>query len=406
MQFEVAGTAVAGNVLGDFKTGQAGEPVAPQDRLDLFEPGARLRQELAGSHRVAQRVRPLAVEPQASIAGVQAGPHPVAALGRRQDGRSVTQRHAADAAERVPDDLGFQRHLPFVGDVRIHAAAAAPVERGGPAIVRRRHDVDRLGVDDARATGQLADATHAWIDEAEAVLRGERGVAGVEISENVANDQRGVHIEPHDVRDIGRMAALREQLGGLTHVVDAINGLTLRRDARAFFQGNRYLLGQLVEHVTSHVADGAVVDLYAGVGLFGLSLAARGAAHVLLVEGDPIGGADLQENARPFGDRVRVERRSVESVVAAAAAAGPKSRARTTQTTYVVDPPRTGMSKEALAGIVQASPERIVYVSCDPATLARDTRTLLDAGYSLEGLTGFDLFPNTAHVESVARFGR
>jgi 23S rRNA (uracil1939-C5)-methyltransferase len=59
-----------------------------------------------------------------------------------------------------------------------------------------------------------------------------------------------------------------------------------------------------------------------------------------------------------------------------------------------------------MAGIVRAAPSRIVYVSCDIATLARDTRTLIDAGYSLEGLTGMDLFPNTAHVETVATFLR
>ena len=74
--------------------------------------------------------------------------------------------------------------------------------------------------------------------------------------------------------------------------------------------------------------------------------------------------------------------------------------------TYIVDPPRTGMSKEAIGGVVDRRPARIVYVSCDIATLARDTRTLLDAGYELGGVTGFDLFPNTALIESVATFAR
>ena len=64
------------------------------------------------------------------------------------------------------------------------------------------------------------------------------------------------------------------------------------------------------------------------------------------------------------------------------------------------------MSKEALAGVVRAQPSQIVYVSCDVATLARDTRTLLDAGYELGALTGLDLFPNTAHVENVAVLSR
>jgi 23S rRNA (uracil1939-C5)-methyltransferase len=59
-----------------------------------------------------------------------------------------------------------------------------------------------------------------------------------------------------------------------------------------------------------------------------------------------------------------------------------------------------------MAGIVHATPGRIVYVSCDVATFARDTRTLIDAGYELESLTGMDLFPNTAHVETLAAFVR
>jgi len=77
-----------------------------------------------------------------------------------------------------------------------------------------------------------------------------------------------------------------------------------------------------------------------------------------------------------------------------------------TGATMIVDPPRTGMTREALAGAVALKPARIIYVSCDVATFARDTRTLIDAGYELNELTGVDLFPNTAHVESVAVFGR
>jgi 23S rRNA (uracil1939-C5)-methyltransferase len=144
---------------------------------------------------------------------------------------------------------------------------------------------------------------------------------------------------------------------------------------------------------------GPIVDLYAGVGLFGLSLAAAGIDDVTLVEGDPVSGADLQGNAEAFGTRVRVERRSVEGFLA-----DRKGPPRTV--TYIVDPPRTGISKEAMDGIVHAKPGRIVYVSCDVATFARDTRTLLDSGYELGAVTGFDLFPNTAHVETIATFSR
>ena len=193
-----------------------------------------------------------------------------------------------------------------------------------------------------------------------------------------------------------------EVLAGTPTVADTVNGVSFRRDVRAFFQGNRFLVPRLVEHVLARVPDGQVVDLYAGVGLFGLSLAAAGAQRVIVVEGDPVSGVDLTSNAAPFGDRVRVERRSVEQFVALVR----DRNEDLSGATIIVDPPRTGMTKEALAGAIGLRPARIVYVSCDVATLARDTRTLIDAGYELTEVTGMDMFPNTAHVESVALFTR
>jgi 23S rRNA (uracil1939-C5)-methyltransferase len=72
--------------------------------------------------------------------------------------------------------------------------------------------------------------------------------------------------------------------------------------------------------------------------------------------------------------------------------------------TIVVDPPRTGISREAMTAVVRAGASRIVYLSCDPATMARDARRLVDGGYELTTLTAFDLFPNTPHVESLGVF--
>ena len=72
----------------------------------------------------------------------------------------------------------------------------------------------------------------------------------------------------------------------------------------------------------------------------------------------------------------------------------------------IVDPPRTGMSKEALSGALQMKARTIVYVSCDVATLARDARRFVDAGYQVESITAFDLFPNTPHVETVVVLAR
>jgi 23S rRNA (uracil1939-C5)-methyltransferase len=70
--------------------------------------------------------------------------------------------------------------------------------------------------------------------------------------------------------------------------------------------------------------------------------------------------------------------------------------------TVVLDPPRGGCAKEVLEGLISAAPKRIIYVSCNPATLSRDLRFLIEGGYSILSLTPFDLFPQTAHVETVA----
>jgi 23S rRNA (uracil1939-C5)-methyltransferase len=253
-------------------------------------------------------------------------------------------------------------------------------------------------------TGQFLPETIEWIAAAEAALEQSKldGVLALEIAEDIPGDQRASHVEVREGEDPSHYDALRTDQSGVTDVLhvkegDASSALRLRRDARAFFQGNRFLLERFVREVVRRVPPGPVVDLYAGVGLFGLSLAAIGFDAVTLVEGDPISGSDLMGNAEPFIQRVRVHRASVEEFLASASA---------DPATYIVDPPRTGMSKDAIAGIIQKTPARIVYVSCDVATLARDARTLLDAGYELGELTGIDLFPNTAQVETIAVFAR
>ena len=171
----------------------------------------------------------------------------------------------------------------------------------------------------------------------------------------------------------------------------------LRRDVRAFFQGNRFLLRPFVESICAAVETPSAVDLYAGVGLFGLALAARG-THVTLVEGDPTSAADLDVNAAALGGDVRTVHDSVERYLSTATWPDP--------VTVVADPPRTGLSAEARSLLLDRRPRRVVYVSCDPATLARDARPLFDAGYRLVTVRGFDLFPMTAHIESVVVFDR
>jgi tRNA/tmRNA/rRNA uracil-C5-methylase (TrmA/RlmC/RlmD family) len=278
---------------------------------------------------------------------------------------------------------------------------------------------------DATRTGQLLPATNEWIaSAAEALARGQmKGLVGIELAENVSGHERACHFELDAGAEPTAFVALADGLVGAsartadtkaaTRVFglpsvhddlrlgpeDSAPVLRLTRDVRAFFQGNRYLLERFVRHVIERVPAGPIVDLYAGVGLFGLALAASGRGPVVLVEGDPVSGADLEANARPYAG-LTAARRSVEGFLAEEAGR------MTAETTCIVDPPRTGISRVALHGIVRAAPGRIVYVSCDVATLARDTRLFLDCGFELQELTALDLFPNTAHIETVAVFVR
>lgn len=275
---------------------------------------------------------------------------------------------------------------------------------------------------DPRQTQQLLEASIDAIEAAMSALAAEQVTAvSVELSENVAADQRALHVDVASSARLERALTTAVDIAGLTGataraadgataaagdptVSDPVSALTggragagvLRRHPEAFFQGNRFLIGALVGAVLDAVPPGPVLDLYAGVGLFSIALAAAERGEITAVEEDPASGRDLERNAVPFGDRVRVARRSVEAFVLRRTAGPPG--------TLIVDPPRTGLSKEAVHAIARSRAQRIVYVSCDAPTMARDARRLLDAGYRLTSLQGFDLFPNTPHVESLGVF--
>jgi 23S rRNA (uracil1939-C5)-methyltransferase len=251
---------------------------------------------------------------------------------------------------------------------------------------------------DAGQTGQLSAAALEAIGAAVGALEHDGAHAtSVELAENIAGNQRALSIE---------VGGGRRVLVGESSVADPLEVLTrgrvtgaeLHRHPESFFQANRFLVPDLVSAVLDAVApDGPVLDLYAGVGLFSIALAALGREGVIAVEGDRSSGADLQRNASPFGDRLTLVLESVEHYLA---------RRPPTVATVVLDPPRTGVSPEAMAGLLKLGVPRLVYVSCDPPTLARDARRLLDAGYALDSLRGFDLFPNTSHVEALGVFRR
>jgi 23S rRNA (uracil1939-C5)-methyltransferase len=277
---------------------------------------------------------------------------------------------------------------------------------------------------DAAATGQLpAEALPAV--ERLIVSLGSRAAEcdAVVVAENVAATERALHLEPRDgarLDDLARRVALTDGIQGLTTAVRGrtipiagaptvtdtasdifdgkppISGLTAwSRKASSFFQANRFLLGRLLRRVLDVAHGDRFVDLYAGVGLFAVALAARGSAGVA-VEGDRSSGSDLDANAAPWRERMTVIHGSVEDFTARPLEAVPD--------VVILDPPRTGVSSAALMALVRWNVPCLVYVSCDPPTLARDASRLTAAGYSLRSLEAFDLFPNTPHVEALACF--
>ena len=177
-----------------------------------------------------------------------------------------------------------------------------------------------------------------------------------------------------------------------------IAGIRYRFGAGTFFQVNRFMLDALVDGaIGGEPGGGLALDLYAGVGLFAIPLARR-FERVVAVEGNRRAADYARANAKMNGARnVQVVVEPVERWL---------DRAEGTADLVVLDPPRTGLGREGAAALARLAPGRIVYVSCDPATLARDARVLVDAGYVLEKVEAYDLFPQTYHVEAIMKLRR
>jgi 23S rRNA (uracil1939-C5)-methyltransferase len=272
---------------------------------------------------------------------------------------------------------------------------------------------------DPRPTRQLLPETCETIEALEQTIRSLEldAIREIDLSENVDASERVVFVDAASAIDTRAMEALAATPGltgcvsafassGSPSVIDRVTAadgvdVALRRHVLAFFQGNRHLLAPFVAHVVGLVPmSGRLLDLYAGVGLFAVSAAAARGVDVTAVEGDRVAAADLTGNAASAAGPVEAVHQSVEDFVR-----GARARAEP-PATVIADPPRTGLSKEALDGIVALRPARAIYVSCDVATLARDARRLVDAGYAITQIDALDLFPNTPHVETVVVFDR
>jgi len=205
----------------------------------------------------------------------------------------------------------------------------------------------------------------------------------------------------------GATFLLREAAGGVTtdpdaRITERVGALSLEFFAREFFQNNPFLLPRMVDAVVSAAsADGAraLVDTYSGSGLFALAAAAR-FEQVIGVEVSPGAVAAARENAARNGLP------AVSFTAANAAAIFEGLPFRGADAAVIVDPPRKGCDEAFLAQLVAFAPRTIVYVSCNPESLARDLVRLVAAGYQARALQPYDMFPQTRHVETVAALRR
>jgi 23S rRNA (uracil1939-C5)-methyltransferase len=188
---------------------------------------------------------------------------------------------------------------------------------------------------------------------------------------------------------------------GATFLAYRAAGFDYRVDHGAFFQVNRWLIDALVERVTAGHSGSLAWDLFAGVGLFARRLTTN-FARVVAVESAPSAVKALEENLRGTA-AAAVRSATLDFLRRSRKSAHPDF---TRPDLVVVDPPRTGLGPEITALLGEVAASALVYVSCDPATLARDLRALLATGYAIQSITLADLFPQTFHLETVVQLRR
>jgi 23S rRNA (uracil1939-C5)-methyltransferase len=196
----------------------------------------------------------------------------------------------------------------------------------------------------------------------------------------------------------GRAAAASFGYEGADSLQYRTGASGFRVSAGSFFQVNRFLVDELVATATTRATGKVAWDLYAGVGLFSAALA-KSFERVVAVESAPASSDDLGHNAPR---NVKSLQSTTERFLQESSA-----RSKSGRSDFIlVDPPRAGLGTKVAKLLAATQAPQIAYVSCDPATLARDLGVLLDAGYKIEQLHLIDLFPHTFHIETIARLSR
>jgi 23S rRNA (uracil1939-C5)-methyltransferase len=192
-----------------------------------------------------------------------------------------------------------------------------------------------------------------------------------------------VHISPGNV----------QILAGSAYTIMQVKGRNFRVSAGSFFQVNTPMAEKMVTLIEENIPEGTgvVLELYSGVGLFSAFIAEK-VEKLITIESSESAGEDFVDNLDEY-DNIALYQGSVEEIL---------PLLDVQSDIVLADPPRTGLSKKVLGRILSMAPELILYISCDPATLARDSKILAEGGYSPEKFVPFDFFCQTYHIETLS----
>ncbi len=184
-----------------------------------------------------------------------------------------------------------------------------------------------------------------------------------------------------------------QTLAGNDYTIMQVRGRNFLVSAESFFQINTLIVERMVDLIEDHIPEGARValELYSGVGLFSAFIA-KHVEQLIAVESSESAGEDFVANLDDY-DNVELYQGRVEEILPIL---------EVLPDIIIADPPRTGLDKEVLKQIISLAPEAILYISCDPATLARDSKILIDGGYSSRYFIPFDFFSQTYHIETLS----
>ncbi len=321
-------------------------------------------------------------------------------------------------------DFGYRNHVQMAVDSSGQLGFVRDEDESG------RRGTDVVAVDECLLLHPLVDELHQALRLAQTEQLGgteEPGEEGEPVQVQRMALRAGLHsgqqlliFETADDRAPGLLiedwtvsAAVKRSDGSVIGLIgdpwieEVVAGRTFRVSAASFFQVNTVGAEAMVDLMSAMLAPKpheTLLDGYCGAGLFGLNLAGQ-VRQVTGIESSPTACEDFAWNARDL-DNVILFEGSVAEVLAALPAAGDE-RALDTPDSFdlaIIDPPRSGAGPDVVNQIRRLQISRLLYVSCDPATLARDARLLLAAGYQLHQVQPVDLFPQTFHIESLALF--